>query len=82
MDARRIEKAANRSVTVFCPKCGHSQFMSDEKSDRHICQGCNTAFTGDRLRKAAIAKEMPSITKDVTDAISDELSKSIKKIFK
>ena len=82
MDTGKIEKAGTRDITVLCPKCRHSKFMSDEKSDRHICQGCNTEFTGDQLREATIAKEMPSIKRDVVDAIGDELSKSIKKIFK
>ena len=49
--------------------------MSDERLDHHLCQGCNAEFTEDQLKKAILAKEMPFIEKDITNAIGDDPSK-------
>ncbi|MEZ5690510.1 MAG: hypothetical protein R3D71_02455 [Rickettsiales bacterium] len=82
MDMTKIEKAVNREIELFCLECEHTDFAFEQGVDHYTCNACGAEFTKDQLVKAAYAKEKPAIQKDATKAISDELSKMLKKTFK
>ena len=85
MDASKY----NREIRLLCPTCGGTQFQYDEatSSDEQIvkCIQCNRETT----RRVLIDENSESINAhasemgdEVVEDLKEELSKTLKKIFK
>ena len=80
MAKSRIEKAVNRRITLFCPKCRRSKFVKEAKNFR--CVNCDAKFSREELDKAALKKELPDIKKKAAKAIQKEVKDMLKKTFR
>ncbi|AFI90421.1 TFIIB-type zinc ribbon-containing protein [Pectobacterium parmentieri] len=67
----------NKSVSLHCPVCGHTQFEVDEDNENTKCADC-----GNELNKDELIRENNENIQSNVDAVKDEIIKDLKKIFK
>ena len=79
----------NRSVTLFCPTCGGSQFSplspDDIESELQQCASCGREITRDELireNSENIDEHVKEIGKEITNELALELKKQLASAFK
>lgn len=82
MAKSRIEKAVNRTITLFCLKCGGSGFESIKEDKNYRCGTCGAKFSREQLVEAAYEKERPDIEKKAVKAIQKDIDDMLKKTFR
>ncbi len=82
-------KKYNRSVTLFCPTCGGTQFLpvtpDDIESELQWCACCSREITRDELireNSENIDEHVKEFGKDVTNELALELKKQLASAFK
>ncbi|QTR51884.1 ECs_2282 family putative zinc-binding protein [Candidatus Thiothrix anitrata] len=79
----------NRSITLFCPTCGNSQFSpvssDDINSELQKCASCGREITRDELIKENsenIEEHAKEIKEEITRDITAKLKKRLSSMFK
>ena len=85
MDAKKF----NRSVALFCPTCGCTQFSSSEpintETELVTCTSCGRELTRDELireNSENINEHVKAVGKEVTEELGQELKKQLAAAFK
>jgi len=79
----------NRSITLFCPTCGGTQFLpvipENIESELQRCACCSREITCDELireNSENIDEHVKEIGKEVTNELALELKKQLASAFK
>lgn len=71
----------DKSVSLHCPVCGHTQFKLDKESEIAECADCGNELSKDELISEN-SENIQTHVNEIKDKITQDLIKSFKRKFK